>query len=373
MKTFERIMEELLTRFPFWASIILRQKIIEDESIDTACVDGTSLRYNPKFIESLPYKQRLFVVAHEAGHLVLCHHLRRGNRDAEIWNIACDYAIDIILKDAGFEIWPNCYCDDKYRGMDAESIYRDLETNGNPHPEQSQIGTIEDATNQNGSPLDESAKEDAIEKQLEANTQAERIADTMRNPPSDSIKRELSYMRNSGINWSAALNSIAKEVCNSDYSYAQVNRHYLQTGFVLPDMATEVMTKNLIFAFDTSCSISEEQISLALADAFDAMNTLTQGDWSKEFLCIYCDYTVRGFEQVAQDDKPNPQGGGYTRFSPVFEFVETQGLEPKALLYFTDGECEDFGLEPDYPVYWVLNCRNLRFNPPFGEVVHFNS
>ena len=48
-----------------------------------------------------------------------------------------------------------------------------------------------------------------------------------------------------------------------------------------------------------------------------------------------------------------PKGFGGTRFSPVFEYVEKQGIVPLALLYLTDLECGETITDPGYPVLWV--------------------
>jgi hypothetical protein len=56
-------------------------------------------------------------------HLALCHHTRQGTRDDRVWNHACDYAINLLLKDAGFTLPGNVLLYDGYTGMGAEAIY----------------------------------------------------------------------------------------------------------------------------------------------------------------------------------------------------------------------------------------------------------
>lgn len=92
----------------------------------TAATDGIHFFFNPAYIEELSLSKTGALFAHEVAHVALGHHLRRDNRDPELWNIACDYAINLILKDAGYDISENWLLDTQYENMSAERIYRRL-------------------------------------------------------------------------------------------------------------------------------------------------------------------------------------------------------------------------------------------------------
>ena len=64
-------------------------KMTEDETIKTAACDGTTIRYNPKFVDSLPLSKVQGLIAHEVMHPAFLHHTRRGARDKKKWNQAC--------------------------------------------------------------------------------------------------------------------------------------------------------------------------------------------------------------------------------------------------------------------------------------------
>ncbi|NIP35442.1 MAG: hypothetical protein GWN18_10835, partial [Thermoplasmata archaeon] len=54
---------------------------------------------------------------------------RMQGRIPKLWNMAHDYAINLIIKhmaDANIEVLPDCLCDEKYRDWSAEEIYDDL-------------------------------------------------------------------------------------------------------------------------------------------------------------------------------------------------------------------------------------------------------
>jgi predicted metal-dependent peptidase len=66
--------------------------------------DGVSLFFNPDFVDTLSAAELARVLAHEVADPALQHHTRRGDRSPKRWNMACDYAINPLLIDAGLLI-----------------------------------------------------------------------------------------------------------------------------------------------------------------------------------------------------------------------------------------------------------------------------
>ena len=63
------------------------------------------------------------VLLHEGYHVILLHHIRMGNRNHKLWNIACDYAINNYIYDhTDFELPEGGLWDEKYDHMTAEKI-----------------------------------------------------------------------------------------------------------------------------------------------------------------------------------------------------------------------------------------------------------
>ena len=78
-----------------------------------------------------------------------------------------------------------------------------------------------------------------------------------------------------------------------------------------------------------------------------------------------------------EDIKLEERGGGGTAFNPPFNWVDHAGLDPHALIYFTDGlgsvgpdARHDF-TDPDYPVFWITTFDAPSFAgcEEFGEVI----
>jgi predicted metal-dependent peptidase len=135
----------LLLDHPFFGSLLFRLGARALSSIATMATDGVSLYFNPEFVETLSSAELMGTLAHETMHPALQHHTRRGGREPKRWNMACDYAINPLLIDAGLTLPKNLLLDDRFRGMSAERIYNLLEAeegdeNQNSSDDESQNG-----------------------------------------------------------------------------------------------------------------------------------------------------------------------------------------------------------------------------------------
>ena len=117
----------LLLDHPFFGSLLFRLGGRASNSIQTMATDGVSLFYNPEFVDTLNAAELAGVLAHEVMHPALQHHTRRGDRDRKRWNMACDYAINPLLLDAGLTLPKDVLIDHRFRGMSAERIYNLIE------------------------------------------------------------------------------------------------------------------------------------------------------------------------------------------------------------------------------------------------------
>jgi len=126
--TLDKAKVSIVTQHPFFASMLMKRQLIEDESIPTAAVDQRGQIYiNPKWFETLSVDEIVFVLAHEVGHIMGQHALRRGSRTPKRWNIAGDAWINDMLKDAGIGD-PIKGCVDMPGSKDrtTDAIYNDL-------------------------------------------------------------------------------------------------------------------------------------------------------------------------------------------------------------------------------------------------------
>src|SRR4051794_22117135 len=125
----------LVLDHPFFGSLLFRLKGVESRSIKTMATDGITLYYNPEFVDTLTAATLAGALAHEVLHPALHHHVRRSGREPKRWNVACDYAINPLLVDAGLNLPEGVLLDNRFRGMSAEQIYNLLETDSEPEHE----------------------------------------------------------------------------------------------------------------------------------------------------------------------------------------------------------------------------------------------
>ena len=117
----------LLLDHLFFGTLLFRMGAQPRSSIATMATDGVSLHFNPLFVETLSAAEIAGTLAHEVMHPALQHHTRRGGRNPRRWNMACDYAINPMLLDAGLTLPKDVLLDNRFRGMSAERIYNLLE------------------------------------------------------------------------------------------------------------------------------------------------------------------------------------------------------------------------------------------------------
>lgn len=116
----------LILAHAFFGSLAMRLIPVERSDVETMATDGKFLFYSRKFLDAITASVTTFVVAHEVLHCALGHHCRRGNRDHKLWNIACDYVVNWLLKEAGFTLPDWVLVDARFAGMKAEQVYEIL-------------------------------------------------------------------------------------------------------------------------------------------------------------------------------------------------------------------------------------------------------
>lgn len=352
---------------PFFGTLALRLTLKEDPSCDTAWTDGVALGYNPDYITSLPMGQVTGLVAHEVMHLALCHHTRQGKRDAHMWNVAADYAINQMLMDSGFEMPDNLLQSDAYRGKSAEAIYDLLPgTGGNGR---ASPGEVRPMPGKSPTPAELKLEE---QKWKVAVTQATQQAKAMGKSASmgKGFERAVKEILFPKVDWRTVLREFMDTAVRSDYCWMQPNPRYIAQGVYLPSLSGKDVGL-IAVAIDTSGSVSEsqlEQFSAEVSAMLDEFNITVE--------VIYADNQVQGNETFTQADLPlklKLKGGGGTDFRPAFELLETKGIEPCCIVYLTDLYCSRYpDHHPEYPVLWINTERDdyAWKAPPFGQVIN---
>lgn len=118
--------QKLLLKHPFVGNILMGLDLIpvRDVRCRIACTDAKHVFIDISFWSELDPDQRMFVLAHEVWHCALMHFARRMKRDPEMFNIATDCEVNVILRNDGFKPLSDvCFPPYELEGKNAEEIY----------------------------------------------------------------------------------------------------------------------------------------------------------------------------------------------------------------------------------------------------------
>ena len=380
----------LVLERPFLGALILYLPLQARGRCRSLATDARSLYFNPAYVLSLAFAEVQFMLAHQALHCALGHFARRGARLRARWDRACDYAVNGLLIDDGMKAPSEAAWNPAFRGLSAEEIYPLLpDEEGGAMLDEHWFGagcggelTLQATDRPEADQERLEANRDGFEAvgvQLPTAREALALADTWRSRMAASALEAARAGRLAGhwgafanaaleprLPWRALLERFLMRVARDDYSFARRSRR--EGEALLPGM--ESGEANLVVAVDTSGSIPRE----ALDDFIEEVDAL-KGQVRARIALLLCDAVLAQgmpsrfspWEPIALPD--GVSGGGGTRFTPVFEWVESEPVRPDALLYFTDAEGEFPALAPDYPVMWLVT-GNAPV--PFGERVQLN-
>lgn len=418
----------LVLDHPFWGMLSLKLEIVADrEDVDTMATDGSHLYYNTKYVKSQSEDILLTLWAHEVMHCAMHHHTRRGDREPDMWNSACDYAINPILTDAGFTLWEGALLRGDFKGKSAEQIYAVLkqekqqqqqqdkqeeqpqdpdgsedagagggDDDSDEDGDQSQDddgdqsgdgqgdsdgdgdgdgqGDTDDSQGKSGSKdgkgkggqpgqVLDAAEPSQNEAEWTVAVKQAEKAAEMMGNLPGHMKMLVEQMTRPRVDWRSLLRRWVQEKCAADYSWKQPNRRYAPQGIYLPSVRSEEMGKMVVFV-DSSYSTS------FVVPAFKAELQAVKDEMQpSELIVVMCDAAVQRVDRFARDEAVefHLQGLGGTDFRPAFEWVEAEGEEPVCAVFLTDGYPNNGWPDPaDYPVLWAI-CSDIV--APWGETV----
>lgn len=373
MEEYRKAISRLLLDHPFFGALALRLTAIADDTIETACTDGLSIRYNPKWFLKLKPPERSGLIAHEVMHVALLHMLRREGRDARLWNVAGDYVINSAVTKSGLIIPHTELLDPQYDGMSTEQVYdllpKDIGKDAGPTEVRLFVGTdpggcggVEDHPNLlDGQAVGkyEADLEVAIHQAAEAAKSIGKLPGHMQTL----IEKALAPK----VDWRMTLARFLRANNKSDFSWVRPNRRLISSGLYLPSLYTPCL-EEIAVVTDSSGSVCDEELQ-----QFTGETSTILHDLNPELIhFIQCDSEVQNDTTYTREDLPlkvEYEGRGGTAFRPAIDYVNKNYPNVAALVYLTDLEATDFGPEPQYPVLWVTTAAE---EAPYGEVIKIN-
>jgi len=357
----------------FFATLAMELRVEPDWDVGTAATDGDWLRIQPTWFMSLSKFERAGVVAHEVLHLAMMHHLRRGSRLYELWNVACDLAINSLLVGSGFMLPAACVFpgrkpyDSLADGLAAEDYYRELPEKL-PELAASLVGNADSGGC--GRVTDAAGGDDTTTSEMtkwrSRLVKARNAAELRGTLPSD-LRRLVDAQVNPQVDYRQLLRQFLSASARDNYCWGRPNRRYVSRGVHLPSMRSDSIGP-VVLAVDCSGSVfNETTLKHFAAECYGAMTA-----YSCTAKIVYFDAKVQSVEDWEPSHGPfvlRPVGGGGTSNVPVWSWLEKSGVSPSCVICLTDGYT-DYGKEPDVPVLWVMSTDVV---PPFGQSVRIEA
>lgn len=412
---------QLILDKPFLGTLVMHlpMKKADASWCATTATDASNFYFNPEYIDRLTVEQTQFVLAHEAMHCALSHFARRQPHFTKHrWDVACDYAVNMILDDERMRGPENALLNDIYRGLTANEIYHllhedppeqpqdlhlfdnDAQDSGGEGESQEQDqgeGRGDDPGHERGSSSGGQARQEEGGEQGQGEGQGGgQGQDETRQPPpppsdpqqldeqwksrlaaaaqtarqagklSQSLMRFIDDLLAPQLPWRALLARYLINAARDDYSFQRTSRR--ETAALLPRLHSQSV--NVVVALDTSGSVHKEELQEFLSE-IDAL----KGQVRAQVTLHACDDQLDAhgpWHFALWESMKLPEqlsGGGGTDFRPVFDWLEREQSNPDLLVYFTDAQGRFPQREPHYPTVWLVKGKAPV---PFGVRIQLN-
>jgi predicted metal-dependent peptidase len=368
--------------------------------IPSACTNGRDEIYGREFVKKLSERELQFVIAHECSHKMYRHLTtwrKLHDEDHRLANMACDYVINLMLKDVDpteqIIAMPRFQentgsakkgdymglLDEQYRGMNAKQVFdilKDKKEKGEKPFDGDGDGDGFDEHDWDGANGMTDEEKKVLAREVDQAIRQGLIAQQkVKGDGSLGLSRELEELLEPKVDWREVLREFVKATCSSKdtSSWRRVNRRFLSTGTYMPSMIGEKVG-HLVIGIDTSGSIGGSELAEFLSEVKCIAEEVTPNQvdliyWDSEVCAheIYTESTVGTLVESTQ-----PAGGGGTSPSCVSDYLNTNKIVPEAVIMLTDGYVgDDWGNEWTAPVMWTIVGGNdvIASN---GKTIHVN-
>lgn len=379
----DRAKVALVTMHPFFASILLKRKMIEDLTIPTAGVDQRGqIYYNPEFVESLSVDQLVFLLCHEVGHVIGQHASRVGSRDRQRWNIAGDAWINDMLKVAQIgEFIPGGVDMPGSADDTVDNIFNHLPSPPpQPQPQGGPGGTGQgqgDGKQQGPGGIGEDLLDrgealthdeaDRIDAETRVDVAQAAQAAKMQGKMPAALAKIIAELIDTHTPWYDHLERYMVSFTRGDYSWARPNKRFAGLGLYLPSSGKVAEMGEVVLQVDVSGSVSKLEL-----DHYNGhIARIVEQCRPEKVHVLYVDTRVCKHEEFERGEEVSLQfySGGGTDMPAGFKYIDKEGIEPEVFICLTDGHTPwDEANAPPYPVVW---CISSDVKAPYGDNIHF--
>jgi predicted metal-dependent peptidase len=364
-------------KYCLYSGIFMLGKTEVSDTMPTACTDGRNTYYGRKFVDSLTDPELKGLILHENLHKAFRHttvwkHLYK--QEPKLANMACDYVINLMIHDSDpngstVTLPKGGLLDEKYRGMDAGTVFKLLneEGKGKGKGNGEGDGSGED-DEEGGQGFDEHDWENAEqmseeEKQSLAREidQALRQGSILAGKLNGNVPREVSEAMEAKVNWREVLRDFVNSICadKDNSTWRRPNRRWVDQEVYMPSAVGEAVGR-IVVGIDTSGSIGQAEIGQFLGELLSVCNHVQP----EGIDLLYWDTEVAGHEVYNRGDyeaimsSTKPAGGGGTDPACVPQYLAQHKLKPECVIMLTDGYVSSWGNWKD-PVFWGITSKGI--------------
>ncbi len=342
----------------------------EEDKEYIAYVEGLDLHINRDRFFEFDSSDQLFIVLHEIWHIARLHAIRKEERIAELWNMACDYVINTSLLSNNYIpsqklINLGILINKDYKDLSEEEIYIKLKSlNQKPNKNNGLYSDLKDSLD--GLPKEEQQKQTS--KIINAVAKAsQQVSINNSGEIPGGIKENLHKFLKPVVNWRTLLERFIEDL-SDDYelTWSKPNRRF-EHVYLPGHTKEENKLGHIMFFLDTSGSITKNQ-----AERFNSeIKYIFETFKPEKLTVVQFDYVIQN-KKVFTEDQPFTNidiiGRGGTSLIPVRNEIIKE--KPQAAVIFSDLYVHPMEKLPfKVPIIWICSSEDIT-TVPFGKLIH---
>ena len=386
----------LCLALPYLSGSFCALNIMPGDTVTTsAATEGETLYYNAAFLAAGFLKSQSFAARlhlHTVLHCLFRHLKKRRGRDAALWDLACDAAVESVIDSLalsclGVDERPPrrrflARCRREMKVLSAEGIYRMLLRERLPEYEIASLSRLFAMDDHSLWDLEEKRERERSERQdqrwQDAASRSQTALESMvseRGAGGEGVMEQLSVSARDDVDYRKFLRRFAapREVLHADgdaFDYIYYTYGLMRYGNMPliepPETREERRIEDFVIAIDTSMSTSGTLVREFLASTYAILRSTDSFTRKLNIHILQCDDQLRSDQKITSLEELRRymenlplSGGSATDFRPVFEHVDKlvaagSFSNLRGLLYFTDGMGIYPERRPDYETAFIL-------------------